>query len=71
MPKILEKKLIRKPDVFYFKIDAPLISQKAQAGQFVIVRVHDQGERIPLSLADIDPKGKTISLAKLKSRHGR
>ena len=62
MPKILEKKLIRKPDVFYFKIDAPLISQKAQAGQFVIVRVHDQGERIPLSLADIDPEGKTISL---------
>ena len=62
MPKILEKKLIRKPDVFYFKIDAPLISQKAQAGQFVIVRVNEQGERIPLSLADIDPKGKTISL---------
>jgi len=62
MAKILEKRLIRKPDVFYFKIDAPLISQKAQPGQFVIIRVNESGERIPLSLADIDPVGKTISL---------
>ncbi|NTW57878.1 MAG: sulfide/dihydroorotate dehydrogenase-like FAD/NAD-binding protein [Nitrospirae bacterium] len=62
MAKILEKRLIRQPDVFYFKIAAPLISQKARAGQFVIVRLHDRGERIPLSLADIDPAGGTISL---------
>jgi ferredoxin--NADP+ reductase len=62
MAKILEKRLIRQPDVFYFKIAAPLISQKARPGQFVIVRLHDRGERIPLSLADIDPTGGTISL---------
>jgi ferredoxin--NADP+ reductase len=62
MAKILEKRLIRKPDVFYFKIAAPLISQKARPGQFVIVRLHDHGERIPLSLADIDPQEGTISL---------
>ena len=62
MAKILEKRMIRKPDVFYFKIAAPLISQKARPGQFVIVRLHERGERIPLSLADIDPKGGTISL---------
>jgi ferredoxin/flavodoxin---NADP+ reductase len=62
MAKILEKRLIRQPDVFYFKIAAPLISQKARPGQFVIVRLHDRGERIPLSLADIDPAGGTISL---------
>ena len=62
MAKILEKRMIRKPDVFYFKIAAPLISQKAKPGQFVIVRLHERGERIPLSLADIDDAGGTISL---------
>ena len=62
MAKILEKRLIRPPDVFYFKIDAPQISRKAQPGQFVIIRLHDRGERIPLSLADINPDEGTISL---------
>jgi ferredoxin--NADP+ reductase len=62
MAKILEKKLIRKPDVFYFKVEAPKIAKKARPGQFVIVRVHAKGERIPLSLADINPKEGTISL---------
>jgi ferredoxin/flavodoxin---NADP+ reductase len=62
MAKILEKKLLRPPDVFYFKLEAPLISKKAQPGQFVIVRLNDKGERIPLSLADINPKDGTISL---------
>ncbi len=62
MPRIIEKKLLRKPDVFYFKIAAPLISRKAQPGQFIILRLHDKGERIPLSLADIDPAQGTISL---------
>lgn len=62
MAKILVKKLIRKPDVFYYKIDAPLISKKAKAGQFVILRIHDHGERIPISLADINPAEGTISI---------
>ena len=62
MAKILEKRLIRKPDVYYYKIAAPLISRKAQPGQFVIIRLHDRGERIPLSLADINPVEGTISL---------
>jgi ferredoxin--NADP+ reductase len=62
MAKILEKKLIRKPDVFYFKIEAPLLSRKARPGQFVIVRLNKEGERIPLSLADINPDEGTISL---------
>ena len=62
MPKVLEKKLLRPPDVFYFKLDAPLISRKAQPGQFVILRLHAKGERIPISLADIDPAEGTISI---------
>jgi len=62
MAKILEKRLIREPDVYYYKIAAPLISRKAQPGQFVIIRLHDRGERIPLSLADINSVEGTISL---------
>lgn len=62
MAKILEKRLIRHPDVFYYRIDAPLISRKAKPGQFVIIRLHEKGERIPLSLADINPEDGTISL---------
>jgi ferredoxin--NADP+ reductase len=62
MAVILEKKLLRAPDVFYYKLAAPAISLKALPGQFVIVRLHDRGERIPLSLADIDPAAGTISL---------
>ncbi|MDX9714977.1 MAG: sulfide/dihydroorotate dehydrogenase-like FAD/NAD-binding protein [Dissulfurispiraceae bacterium] len=62
MAKIIEKRLIRTPDVYYFKIAAPLISKKAQPGQFVMIRLHDQGERIPISLADINPEDGTISL---------
>ncbi|MEJ2696136.1 MAG: sulfide/dihydroorotate dehydrogenase-like FAD/NAD-binding protein [Candidatus Sulfobium sp.] len=62
MARIIEKRLIRRPDVFYYKIDAPLISKKAKPGQFVIIRINSEGERIPLSLADIDPGEGTISL---------
>ena len=62
MARILEKRLIRPPDVFYFKLAAPLIAKKALPGQFVIVRLHDRGERVPFSLADIDPEHGTISL---------
>ncbi len=62
MAKILEKRLLRKPDVFYYKLEAPLLSRKAKPGQFVIIRLHENGERIPLSLADINPEKGTISL---------
>jgi ferredoxin--NADP+ reductase len=48
--------------VFYYKLAAPLISRKALPGQFVIIRLHENGERIPLSLADINPAEGTISL---------
>jgi ferredoxin--NADP+ reductase len=62
MATILQKKLIREPDIFYYKLDAPLIAKKAKPGQFVIIRLSKGGERIPLSLADIDPDEGTISL---------
>ena len=49
-------------DVKRFEVRAPRIAAKQQPGQFVIVRVHDHGERIPLTIADSDPTVGTISL---------
>ncbi|MDA8388964.1 MAG: sulfide/dihydroorotate dehydrogenase-like FAD/NAD-binding protein [Nitrospiraceae bacterium] len=62
MAEIIDKRLLRPPDIFYYKLAVPSIAAKAKPGQFVIIRLHDRGERIPLSLADIDPAGGTISL---------
>lgn len=45
-----------------FEIDAPRIARKQKAGQFVIVRLHEHGERIPLTIKGSDPKKGTIQL---------
>ncbi|MFH1007068.1 MAG: sulfide/dihydroorotate dehydrogenase-like FAD/NAD-binding protein [Candidatus Latescibacterota bacterium] len=50
------------PDVLELEVSAPQIVRKAQAGQFMILRVDDLGERIPLTLADWDGKRGTITL---------
>jgi ferredoxin--NADP+ reductase len=50
------------PEIKRFVIEAPRIARKRQAGQFVIVRVHERGERIPLTIADGDPQRGTITL---------
>jgi ferredoxin--NADP+ reductase len=50
------------PEVKLFRIVAPAIARKRQPGQFVILRVHDQGERVPLTIADSDPELGTITL---------
>jgi len=50
------------PEVKRFVIEAPRIARKRQAGQFVIVRVHDHGERIPLTIADSSPEAGTITI---------
>jgi ferredoxin--NADP+ reductase len=49
-------------DIKRFVIEAPRIARKRQAGQFVIVRVHSRGERIPLTIADADSVLGTITL---------
>ncbi|MGD0016477.1 MAG: sulfide/dihydroorotate dehydrogenase-like FAD/NAD-binding protein [Verrucomicrobiia bacterium] len=59
--QIVEKKTLG-PDVVLFRIKAPRIARKQQAGQFAILRVHENGERIPLTIAESDPKNGTISL---------
>ncbi len=61
MFRILESAFLA-PDIKRFIIEAPRIAHKRKAGQFVIVRVHPRGERIPLTLADSDPVHGTITL---------
>lgn len=50
------------PSIKMFKVKAPEIAKKYRAGQFVILRVNDKGERIPLTIADTNPTNGTITL---------
>src|SRR3974390_44705 len=45
-----------------FEIKAPRIAKKQRPGQFVIVRLDDTGERVPLTLADANPEAGTITI---------
>lgn len=58
---IQDKKVLAK-DIFWMQVFAPDVVKHAQAGQFVMLRVHELGERIPLTIADIDRKQKTIGI---------
>lgn len=59
--KILEKKQLSE-NVFMLIFDAEQIARKRRPGQFVVVRIHEQGERIPLTIADADPENKTVTV---------
>ena len=59
--KILEK-IELTPQIKQIKIYAPEIAAKAKAGQFVILRVDDESERIPLTLVSWDNKAGTITV---------
>lgn len=61
MYKILEKKALNN-QVTMLVLDAPLVARKVKAGQFVIVRIDDVGERIPLTVADFDREKGTITI---------
>ena len=50
------------PDVKLFRIVAPRVARKRKPGQFVIIRTHEQGERIPLTIADSDPRDGTVTI---------
>jgi ferredoxin/flavodoxin---NADP+ reductase len=50
------------PGIKRFEIEAPRIARKHKAGQFVILRLHDRGERIPLTIENSNPAGGTISI---------
>jgi len=59
--KILEKQDLAE-SLKLFVIDAPKVAQKAQAGQFIILRVNEKGERIPLTIADFDREKGTVTI---------
>ena len=61
MHKIVFSEFIA-PDVKRIEIDAPKIAEKRKAGQFIVLRVKDKGERIPLTIVDSDPIRGTITL---------
>ncbi|MGE5354458.1 MAG: sulfide/dihydroorotate dehydrogenase-like FAD/NAD-binding protein [Acidobacteriota bacterium] len=50
------------PNIKKFVIEAPKIAQKRKAGQFVIIRIKEGGERVPLTIADSDPSEGTITI---------
>lgn len=61
MFKIVRKKQLN-DSVMLMEVEAPFIAKKAQAGQFIIFRVDEQGERIPLTIADYDREKGTITI---------
>ncbi len=61
MPKILRKTLLS-PNIYEFVIERPRIAEKAKPGHFVIVMVDEEGERIPLTIADSDADAGTLTL---------
>ena len=61
MNKILEKRSLN-PTVTLMKVDAPLVARKAEPGQFIILRADENGERIPLTVADFDREQGTVTI---------
>lgn len=61
MYRIVTKQILG-PVTKLYVIEAPEVARKAQAGQFIILRVSDKGERIPLTIADYDRSAGTITI---------
>jgi ferredoxin--NADP+ reductase len=58
----IAKKQVLNPTVTRMEIEAPLVAKKAQPGQFIILRVDENGERIPLTVADYDREKGTVTI---------
>jgi ferredoxin--NADP+ reductase len=61
MHRILKKQALT-PEIKLYVVDAKLVATKVQPGQFVILRLHEHGERIPLTVADFDRDNGTLTL---------
>ena len=61
MYKILKKQALN-TTVTYMSIEAPLVARKAEPGQFIILRVDEEGERIPLTIAGYDRAAGTVDI---------
>ncbi len=62
MFKIVKREEMAEGTVILNEIEAPLIAKKAKPGQFVILKANEDGERIPLTMADTDPDKGTITI---------
>ena len=58
----IAKKQELAPSIYLMEVEAPRVAESAEPGQFVIVRVREQGERIPLTIADYDSKKGTVTI---------
>ena len=56
------RKVVLSPESFLWEVFAPDVAQAAQPGQFLMVRLHEKGERIPLTVADFNRKLGTVTL---------
>ena len=61
MYRIVKKKVLN-PTVTMMEIEAPAVARKAEPGQFIILRVDENGERIPLTIAAFDREAGTVSI---------
>ncbi|MBQ1323828.1 MAG: sulfide/dihydroorotate dehydrogenase-like FAD/NAD-binding protein, partial [Erysipelotrichaceae bacterium] len=61
MYKILSKKPLN-ATVTQMEIEAPLVARKAKPGQFIILRVDEEGERIPLTVAGTNPEQGSVKI---------
>ena len=61
MFKIVEKEALN-PTVTNMVVEAPLVARKAQPGQFIIYRASEDGERVPLTIADYDREKGTVTI---------
>lgn len=61
MYKIVDKKVLN-PTVVQLQIEAPLVANKAKPGQFIILRVDEEGERIPLTVAGVNKDNGTVKI---------
>lgn len=59
--KILSKETLA-PDIFKMELRAPFVSRQALPGQFVVLRIDEKGERIPLTIAENNPEKETITI---------
>jgi ferredoxin--NADP+ reductase len=62
MFKIVRREEMAEGTVILNDIEAPLIARKAKPGQFVILKANEEGERIPLTMADTDPEKGTVTI---------
>ena len=58
----IQKKESLNPTVTRMVVEAPLVARRAQPGQFIILRVDEEGERIPLTIADFDREKGTVTI---------